>query len=61
MKAPTTPGEYRSDWVLATDAKGNFKEPVFLIITVPEPATATPTAPPATATPTIAPTATSSS
>lgn len=63
MKAPTIPGEYRSDWVMATEVRGNFKEPVFLIITVPAPATATPTSPPATATatPTTAPTATTSS
>jgi len=63
MTAPTTPGEYRSDWVMSTDARGNFKEPVYLLITVPAPATATPTSPPASATvtPTKAPTATSSS
>lgn len=56
MTAPTTPGEYRSDWVMATDARGNFKEPVYLVIVVAGPATATPTA-----TPTVAPTATTSS
>ncbi len=65
MTAPTVPGEYRSDWVMATDARGNFKEPVFLVIVVPAPATATPTSPPATATatptPTVAPTATPTS
>jgi hypothetical protein len=63
MTAPTTPGEYRSVWVMATDARGNFKEPVYLVITVPAPETATPTSPPATATatPTTAPTATSGS
>ena len=63
MKAPTTPGEYRSDWVMSTDARGNFKEPVYLMITVPAPATATPTSPPATVTPTptTAPTAIPSS
>jgi len=63
MTAPTTPGEYRSDWVMSTDARGNFKEPVYLLITVPAPATATPTSPPASATvtPTKAPTATASS
>jgi len=63
MTAPTVPGEYRSDWVMATDTRGNFKEPVYLMITVPAPATATPTSPPATATatPTTTPTATPSS
>ena len=55
MKAPTTPGDYRSDWVMANELRGNFKEPVYLEITVARPATATPTAtvtPTATRTPT---------
>jgi len=56
MKAPTTPGDYRSDWVMANELRGNFKEPVYLEITVERPATATPTAtvtPTATRTPTV--------
>lgn len=52
MKAPTIPGDYRSDWVLANESRGNFKEPVFFKITVANPATNTPTvAPSATPTP----------
>jgi hypothetical protein len=43
MKAPAIPGNYRSDWVLATASRSNFKEPVFLKITVALPATATKT------------------
>jgi hypothetical protein len=43
MTAPTTPGEYRSDWVMADELSSNFNEPVFLEITVAIPATATPT------------------
>jgi len=52
MKAPVKPGDYRTDWVLSTEKRSNFKEPVFLKITVANPPTATPTAPPVpTATP----------
>jgi len=43
MTAPTTPGDYRSDWVMATDSRGNFNEGVFLKISVATPATSTPT------------------
>lgn len=43
MTAPTTPGKYRSDWVMADELSSNFNQPVFLEITVAEPATATPT------------------
>lgn len=57
MKAPTTPGTYRSDWVMADAFRGNFKEPVFLkiiVATTPTPTatrpTPTPTAPTPTAT-----------
>jgi len=56
MKAPTTVGEYRTDWVMANELRSNFKEPVFLEITVAKPATPTPTAtatPTATRTPTV--------
>ncbi len=42
MKAPPTPGSYRSDWVMATDNRGNFKEPVYLKIIVALPPTRTP-------------------
>jgi Ig-like domain from next to BRCA1 gene len=34
MTAPTAAGNYRSDWVMANEARGNFREPVFLKITV---------------------------
>ena len=43
MKAPTTLGDYRSDWVMSDEFRSNFKEPVFLEITVARPATPTPT------------------
>jgi hypothetical protein len=43
MKAPTNPGDYRSDWVLSNESRSNFKQPVFLKITVATPATPTPT------------------
>ncbi len=43
MKAPITLGDYRSDWVMSDERSSNFKEPVFLEITVARPATATPT------------------
>lgn len=42
MKAPTKTGTYRSDWVMATELRGNFKEPVYLRIKVAT--TPTPTA-----------------
>lgn len=42
MKAPTTPGDYRSDWVLSNEFRSNFKEPVFLEIKVARPGTPTP-------------------
>jgi hypothetical protein len=61
MKAPTSVGDYRSDWVMANELRGNFKEPVFLEITVEKPSTATPTAtvtPTATRTPTATATST---
>ena len=50
MKAPTTPGDYRSDWVMANEFRSNFKVPVYLEITVARPPTATPTV---TVTPTV--------
>lgn len=53
MKAPSTEGEYRSDWVMSNEARRNFNQPVFLKIVVAR-ATATPTA-----TATVPPTATS--
>jgi hypothetical protein len=44
MKAPSKPGDYRSDWVLSNEILRNFKEPVFLKIKVAAPtATVTPT------------------
>jgi hypothetical protein len=43
MKAPAKPGSYRSDWVMSTEFRSNFKEPVYLKITVPAPVTPTPT------------------
>ena len=51
MKAPATPGEYRSDWVLSNETRANFKDAVFLKITVALPPTST-RAPTATVTPT---------
>ena len=51
MTAPTTPGDYRSDWVMATESRGNFNEGVFLKISVVTPATATTTLPTLTPTP----------
>lgn len=55
MRAPTALGEYRSDWVLANPARSNFKEAVYLEITVARPATSTPTV---TVTPTMTVTST---
>lgn len=53
MKAPTAPGEYRTDWVLSNENLRNFKDPIFLKIKVVAPTgTATPTKEP-TATPTV--------
>lgn len=43
MKAPVTPGTYRSDWVMSTEERSNFKEAVFLKIKVAVPVTPTPT------------------
>jgi hypothetical protein len=58
MKAPSTSGEYRSDWVMSNEARRNFNQPVFLKIVVAA-STATPTATTApTAAPTETPTAT---
>jgi hypothetical protein len=51
MTAPTTPGDYRSDWVLSNESRLNFQQPVFLKITVAAPFVATPTR-----TPTVTPT-----
>lgn len=42
MKAPAKPGSYRSDWVMSTENRSNFKEPVYLKITVAVPVTTTP-------------------
>lgn len=57
MKAPTAPGDYRSDWVMANQFRRNFKQPVYLEISVARPPTATPTAT-VTPTPTFTPTVT---
>ncbi len=43
MKAPNNTGNYRTDWVLSNESRSNFKEPVFLKITVATPSTPTPT------------------
>jgi Ig-like domain from next to BRCA1 gene len=51
MKAPATPGKYRTDWVLSNETRSNFKDPVFLKITVALPPTST-RVPTATMTPT---------
>ena len=34
MTAPARGGDYRTDWVMATESRGNFREGVFLKITV---------------------------
>ena len=52
MKAPANPGSYRSDWVMSTENRTNFKEPVYLKIKVAAPASPTPTT---TSTPTPKP------
>jgi len=44
MKAPISPGDYRTDWVLSNESRSNFKDPVFLKITVATPPTTAPTA-----------------
>jgi len=54
MTAPLIPGSYRSDWVMSTQNRANFKEPVYLRIKVAVPVTASPTPKP-TATPTPTP------
>jgi hypothetical protein len=46
MKAPANPGNYQTNWVMSSENRTNFKEPVFLKIKVAKPATATPTAKP---------------
>lgn len=51
MKAPALPGDYRTDWVLSTESRSNFKQPVFLKIKVVIPPTPTRT-PTSTPTPT---------
>jgi hypothetical protein len=43
MKAPARPGNFRSDWVMSSENRTNFKEPVFLKIKVAAPVTPTPT------------------
>jgi len=43
MEAPNTLGDYRSDWVMSNELRSNFKQPVFIEITVARPATVTPT------------------
>ncbi len=46
MKAPLTAGVYRSDWVLSTGDRSNFKDSVYLQIKVAVPATPTATTAP---------------
>ena len=43
MKAPANPGSFRSDWVMSSENRSNFKEPVYLKIKVAAPVTPTPT------------------
>jgi hypothetical protein len=50
MTAPATAGKYRSDWVLSNETRSNFKDAIFLKITVARPPTPT-RAPTATLTP----------
>lgn len=44
MKAPATPGSFRSDWVMSSENRSNFKEPVYLkiLVVVPVAPTSTP-------------------
>jgi hypothetical protein len=41
MRAPNTPGNYRTDWVMSNESRSNFREPVFLKIIVALPLTPT--------------------
>ncbi len=41
MRAPTRPGTYQSVWVMSTENRSNFKEPVYLQIEVVTPPTPT--------------------
>ncbi len=43
MKAPLTPGNQRSDWVMSDEYRANFKDPIFFKITVTNPTTLMPT------------------
>ncbi len=43
MKAPAKAGSYRSDWVMSSGDRANFKEPIFLKIKVVVPVTPTAT------------------
>lgn len=43
MKAPTTTGSYQSNWVMSTENRSNFKEPVYLNIKVATAVTPSPT------------------
>lgn len=43
MKAPANPGSFRCDWVMSSENRSNFKEPVYLKIKVATPVTPTPT------------------
>ncbi len=43
MKAPAKPGDFQTNWVMSTENRNNFKEPVFLKIKVVIPPTPTPT------------------
>lgn len=56
MRAPALAGEYRSDWVMANELRGNFNEPIYLKIVVVGAGTIVPTLPAPTATNTQAPT-----
>ncbi len=61
MKAPATPGEYSTNWIMSTEVRGNFNEPIFLKIVVVAPGTAAstlvaPTQAATTAAATVAPT-----
>ena len=56
MKAPALPGEYSSNWIMATELRGNFNEPIFLKIVVVAPGTLVNTLPAPSATQTVAPT-----
>lgn len=56
MRAPAAAGEYKSDWIMSTELRANFNDPIFLKITVVGPGTPVATLPAPSATATVEPT-----